>query len=203
MIDILTALFGSKARVRILRLFLLNPDIQFTTTDIAMRTQITSVDVQREMRMAERIAFVKVRRLKGRKHYRMNDDFALRDQLMALLTHATVTPECQVLTQVAKIGEVHLALASGIFLNYTKARADLFIVANDVSRARLMKWIKALEAEMGREVRYVLLTMEEYKYRLNMTDRFLRDFLQGPYDEIINTIPHFKRTTNALKRRRV
>ncbi len=203
MTDILTALFGSKARVRVLRLFLLNPDTQFTTAAIAERTQIASVDVQREMRMLERIDFVKVRRLKGRKHYRANDDFALRDQLMTLLTHATVTPECQALTQVVKIGEVHLALVSGMFLNYTKARADLFIVANDVSRTRLTKWIKALEAEMGREVRYVLLTMEEYKYRLNMTDRFLRDFLQGPYDEIINTLPHFKRTTNALKRRRV
>ncbi len=202
MTDVLTALFGSKARVRILRLFLLNTDVSFTTSEIAKRTQIPSVDVQKEMRMLERIDFVHVRRMKGRKKYRANEDFALREDLLALLTRATVTPEHQSLMQVEKIGEVHLALVSGIFLNYTKARADIFIVANDVSRARLTKWIRALEAETGREVSYVLLTMEEYKYRLNMTDRFLRDFLQGPYDEVVNKMPQFKRAVSTLRRPR-
>jgi len=77
--DTLTALFGSKTRVRVLRLFLLNPDTQFTTAEIVARTQMSSVDVQREMRMLERITFVKVRRVKGKKHYRANKDFPLRD----------------------------------------------------------------------------------------------------------------------------
>jgi len=202
MTDVLTALFGSKARVRVLRLFLLNADTQFTTASVAERTQVSSVDVRREMRMLERIGFVTVRRVKGKKHYRANEDFPLRDDLIALFARATVTSECQSLARVENIGDVHLVLVSGIFLNYTKARADVFIVANDVSRVRLAKWIKSLEAETGREVSYVLLTMEEYKYRLNMTDRFLQDFLQGPYDEVVNKIPQFKRSVSGLRRRR-
>ena len=124
----------------------------------------------------------------------------LRDDLLTLLARATVTPECRALTQVDKIGEVHLALVSGIFLNYTKARADVFIVANEVSRVKLSRWIKMLEAEMGREVRYVLLTQEEFKYRLNMTDRFLQDFLDGPYDTIVNRVPQFKRVVRAMRK---
>lgn len=202
MTDVLTALFGSKARVRVLRLFLLNTETAFTTAEIAERTQVSSTDVQKEMRVFERIGFVKVRRVKGKKYYCANEDFELRDDLMTLLTRATVTPECQSLAQVDKIGEVHLVLASGIFLNYTKARADLFIVANDVSRSRLTKWVRSVEAETGREVSYVLLTMDEYKYRVNMTDRFLQDFLQGPYDEVINKMPQFARVAKGLRRRK-
>ncbi len=201
MSDVLTSLFGSKARVRVLRILLFNEGAQFTVAEIAKRTQINSLDVRREMRMLERIDFAKARRVKKRKYYSVNEDFPLKDELTALFARATVTPECKSLAQVEKIGDVHLALVSGIFLNYTKARADIFIVANDVSRTRLKKWISTLEAETGREVSYVLLTMEEYKYRINMSDRFLQDFLQGPYDEIVNKMPHFKRTVSAIKRR--
>lgn len=201
MIDILTTLFGSKARVRVLRLFLLNASTVFTTKQIAQRTQVASIDVQREMRMLERIEFVTVCRIKGKKHYRANDKFSLREDLMTLLTRVTIAPDCQSLLRVEKIGEVHLALVSGIFLNYTKARADVFIVANDVSHARLLRWIKALEAEMGQEVRYVLLTVEEFKYRLNMTDRFLRDFLSAPYDTVLNRMPQFSRSVGGLHKK--
>ncbi len=200
MIDVLAGLFGSKARVRLLRLFCFNPTLALSSSAIAERAQCAADDVRRELRVLERIGFVKARRVKNRKVYSANEDFVLRGALIDLLMRATVTAECAALQGVARIGEVHLALASGIFLNYTKARADVFIVANNVSRARLQRWIAALEAEVGREVRYVLMNLDEYKYRLNMTDRFLRDFFHGPYDEIINTIPHFKRSLRALAR---
>jgi hypothetical protein len=201
MSDLLTALFGSKARVRVLRLFLLNADTSFGVAEIAEKTQLPSREIQKELRMLERIDFVKARRTKRRKIYALNEEFPLREDLLVLLTHATVSPEYAALKRIEKIGEVHLALISGAFLNYTKARTDMFIVVNNVSRKRLANWIRALEAEMGREICYVLMTLDEFRYRVNMTDRFLRDFLEGPYDVVVDQIPQFKRVVSGLRKR--
>ncbi len=203
MTDLLAGLFGSTARVRVLRLFCFNEDATFTAAQVAQRTQCSPQHVRRELRMLQRIGMITSKSVRGARHkvYQTQKDFPLLDDITTLLSRATVTTECATLKRVSTIGEVHLALASGIFLNYTKARADLFIVANAVSRARLQRFITALEAEVGREVRYVLMNMEEYKYRMNMTDRFLRDFLHAPYDEVVNTIPHFKRALRSLARR--
>jgi len=60
--------------------------------------------------------------------------------------------------------------------------------------------VKNLEAEIGREVSYVMMSSEEFKYRMDMMDRFLMDFMEGPHDEIINKIPKLKRFISGLKR---
>jgi len=57
-----------------------------------------------------------------------------------------------------------------------------------------------LEAEIGKEINFVLMNSEEFKYRLNMMDRFLMEFLRGPHDELINKIPGLKNLINDLKK---
>jgi hypothetical protein len=49
-----------------------------------------------------------------------------------------------------------------------------------------------LEAEVGREIRFVLMNSEEL-LRLNMLDRFFIEFLEGPYEEVTNKVPELKR----------
>ena len=46
-----------------------------------------------------------------------------------------------------------------------------------------------LEAEIGKEINFVLMNAEEMKYRLNMLDKFLLEFFEGPHEELINKIP--------------
>jgi hypothetical protein len=53
--------------------------------------------------------------------------------------------------------------------------------------------MSSLESEIGKEISFVLMTMEEFKYRLNMLDKFILEFLEGPHEEIINKISGLKR----------
>jgi hypothetical protein len=66
--------------------------------------------------------------------------------------------------------------------------ADLFIVGDDVDKAKLAKFLKALEAETGSEIRFGLMEKDEFKYRYDMFDRFLRVLLEGPHRKIINKL---------------
>ena len=76
----------------------------------------------------------------------------------------------------------------------------MVLVVNNVSRPKLKNLMSNIEAEVGREISYVLMNNEEFKYRLDMLDRFLLDFLEGPHDELVNKIPRLKLFISGLKK---
>jgi hypothetical protein len=84
----LEALLSSAARVEILRLFLLNPDRQFYQREIERETGQPIRAVQREVERLEGIDLL-LRAAEGnRVFYRLNPDFALLSELMALFQKA-------------------------------------------------------------------------------------------------------------------
>ena len=84
----LEALLSSAARVEILRLFLLNPDSQFYQREIERETGQQIRAVQREVQRLESIDLL-IRTAEGnRVFYRLNPDFALLPELMALFRKA-------------------------------------------------------------------------------------------------------------------
>ena len=58
MSEILETLFGSKARTRILRFFLLNPDKEYRVTEIAKKNMILSGAVRKEIKELKKIKFL-------------------------------------------------------------------------------------------------------------------------------------------------
>jgi hypothetical protein len=84
----LETLLSSAARVEILRLFLLNPDSQFYQREIERETGQQIRAVQREVERLEGIDLL-IRTAEGnRVFYRLNPDFALLPELMALFQKA-------------------------------------------------------------------------------------------------------------------
>jgi DNA-binding transcriptional ArsR family regulator len=84
----LEVLLSSTARVEILRLFLLNPDRQFYQREIERETGQPIRAVQREVERLEGIGLL-LRSAEGnRVFYRLNPDFALLAELMALFEKA-------------------------------------------------------------------------------------------------------------------
>ena len=57
--EILGKLFGSTARVKILRLFVFNPDGVFDNSDVAKRSKTQAETVRRELNTLERIGLVR------------------------------------------------------------------------------------------------------------------------------------------------
>ena len=197
---VLDYLFESKAKARLLRFFLLNFEREYTVSELAKRNILQNSQVRKELANLKRIRFV-IERHKGReKHYLLNKGFALYPELRNLIVKSNVYPQTQSLAKVKSIGDVKLALVSGIFLNYPKSKADIVLIVNNVNRARLRKFMNNLEAEIGKEVSYVLMNSDEFKYRLDMLDRFLLDFLESPHDEIVNRIPGLRRLIMGLKK---
>lgn len=200
MSEVLEALFGSKARTRILRFFLLNGEKEYSVVEVAKKNMLTPAAVRKELNDLKKIKFVLEKIRKGTKYYALDQNFGFFFELKTLFAKSTASPESKSLARISSIGDVKLALISGIFLNNAKSKVDMILVANNVSRAKLASLMSSLEAEVGKEVSFVLMNSEEFKYRVDMLDRFLFDFMEGTHLELIDKIPGFKRLILSRKK---
>lgn len=200
MADIFEVLFGSKVRVRLLRLLLLNSEKEMSFEEILEKTLLKKAETTKEINNLKKIKLLSERSKKNKKVFVVNTQFPFYIELKSLFSKSDIDAQSKAFQKLSSIGEVKLVLVSGIFLNYAKSKADMILVVNNINRAKLKSAMSYLEAEIGRDIRFVLMNSEELQYRLNMMDRFLMEFLEHSHQEIVNKVPELKRFVAGLKR---
>lgn len=205
---ILEKLFESQAKVRILRLFLRNSTTSFTLEDVLRGTGLKKVSALKEIAKLIRLRFLKskntdlvVSRVSGSgktkklrmrstrvRIYTTDPTFEFFRELRDLILRQVPESRHRIIQKLRKIGKVKLAVATGAFINNEDARVDLLVVGEHVHRRKLESLLHLWEANTGRELTYVLMTTEEFKYRVDMFDRFIRDVLESPHDKLINLL---------------
>lgn len=188
MADILESLFGSRERARLLRFFLHNPEKVFEFREVVKKNMLKKSKTRNELFNLVKIKFILKRTKKGKIFYELNQAFNFYPELKVLIAKSNVYPQCKSLSSVGKVGNIKLAAISGAFINYDKSKADMILVGDGVSKAKLKNLMNRLEAEIGKEINFMLMTMDEFKYRLNMLDKFILEFLEGPHEEVINRV---------------
>lgn len=200
MSDIFETLFGSKARVRLLRLLLLNSEKEFSFEELLEKALLRKPEATKELTQFKKMKLVLERTKKNKKVLIINTQFPFYLELKHLFSKSDIDAQSKAFQKLGTVGEVKLVIVSGIFLNFNKSKADMILVVNNVNRAKLKAAMSYLEAEIGRDVRFVLMNHEELQYRLNMMDRFLMEFLENSHQEIINKVPELRRFVAGLKR---
>jgi len=195
MSELLEQMFDSRARARLIKFLMQNDQQDFSLAEITAKNRLSTSDVLREINRFEKIRLVTVKLKKGRKFYHTNPEFLFYPELKLLVTKSNTIPASKGLGKIKALGKVKLALISGVFLNYPKSRTDLIIVGEEMSRAKIKHLLEILEAEVGKEINYSVLTPEEFRYRVDMLDKFVMEFLEGPYEEVINKYPNLKQLT--------
>jgi hypothetical protein len=84
------------------------------------------------------------------------------------------------------LGRVDLALLSGQFTRDESAGIDVLIVG-DVNAAKADKFMADLEKAENKELRYTVLPSDNYRYRVQINDRFISNVLGAKKQVIINT----------------
>jgi len=188
--QVLEKLFDSPAKLRLLKLFLRNPETQFTLSDIKKRTILSTSQINKELKKLEDIELIKGRKVRGKrdKRYELNEDFVFIGELQNLILKSSPADQEKIAKKLKGIGGVKLAVLSGVFMRHDAedARADLLIVGDRISNKKLTSFMKNLEAEAGTEINYALFNKKEFEYRQQMFDRFLRDILEKPHKKLIN-----------------
>ncbi|MCK4636165.1 MAG: hypothetical protein KAT32_04870 [Candidatus Moranbacteria bacterium] len=198
--EILENIFGSRSQLRLMRFFVLNPNKKLSISELRDRLHIDGRTILSDIRMFSKIGFVKQISRKKQKQYAFNENFPYYTEFRNLFIKSNTYPQCKELSTLKKIGRVKLIIVGGIFVNYAKARLDVLIVVDDMSRSKLKNSISMIEAEIGKEVRYMAINSEEFNYRLDMMDRFIIELLSSPHDILLNKVPKLKGFIINLKK---
>lgn len=126
--------------------------------------------------------------------YSLNPDFEFFGELKSLILKSSPAEKDKMIKKILGLGRVKLAVTSGVFIAENNGSdlydtvADLFIVGDDISKNKLRAFLTALEAEVGKEIKFTLMDKDEFQYRHGMFDRFIRVLLEGPHEKIINKL---------------
>lgn len=123
--------------------------------------------------------------------FTLNNEFGSFYELRDLILKSLPAEKDKMVQKINKLGRVRLAVVSGIFINKESVDpfvADLLIVGDDIEARKLRYFLKALEAEVGKEIKFAVMDKEEFEYRLAMFDRFVRVLMEGPHEKLINRL---------------
>lgn len=194
--DILGKLFGSAHRVKLLRLFLFNPGEVFDRGTIASRSKIPADKLTREINTLVAAGVIKERALspkqrsesRARMGFELTQGFPLASQFRSLLNADFLRRKHDLVKRFKNCGRIKLLLVSGIFVENTDSRIDLVIVGEMLKRNIIENIIRGIEAEVGRELTYSIMESDDFKYRANSSDKFIRDIFDYPHEKIIDKI---------------
>lgn len=189
-------LFGSKTRAKLLTLFLHHPEKAFFVRELTrlIDTQINAV--RRELENLVELGLVNEIEIADdgekrpglkRKYYKMNDVFPLLAEIRTLVTKAHVLMERRLDREIAGLGDIHYFALMGTFIGRTGSPVDLFLVGT-VDDQAMRKLIEKLEKELGFEINFTCMTPQDFKYRKEITDRFLYSILEAPKNVMVNNL---------------
>lgn len=178
--EILGKILGNPARVKIMRLFLLNPKTGFSRKDIIKRSRVNPDTASREIKLLASIDFIK----RHATVWSFNLLFKYAREFDNLLVGTDTLDKKTIANNFKKVGRVKFLLVSGVFIKNKDTRVDLLIVGDKMKKSKIEEEVRKIEAEIGTELAYAVFDTKEFLYRLNMYDKLVRDILDFPHEVI-------------------
>jgi len=207
-------LFGSKTRVKLLQLFFSNPNRSFYVREITRKIDEQINSVRRELSNLLSIGIIKSNADNNRLYYEVDQEYEYYQPLAAIFGGLKMTPpaseekttskktakeqqpEIPVAAEVAPehplakairgTGHIELAFLTGQFTRDDQSGIDILIVG-DTNQSKVENFIEELENTEKKELRYTVMPMDTYKYRIQINDRFIGSVLSAKKQVIINT----------------
>lgn len=202
--ELLSRLLGGSEKVKIMRFFLYHDTLGVTASTVSEKTKSKSTIARRELSALTAIGFLHrkknrtvtisgkgkkaVTKVKETVMYCLNKEFPHNKALKDLLFDFQLLDKRELASRFKQVGRIKLFVVSGVFLGAEKSRVDILLVGEAIKRQKAEKIFESLSAELGREVTYSLMDVEEYEYRYKMYDKFVRDIIDLPHEKVIDKL---------------
>jgi hypothetical protein len=191
-VDFLSLFLDNAARARLLRIFLFNQIEPHTLNTIVRRAGVTRATVVREIKLLESIKLIKgtiitvkfpdtKRKSKKERAWLLNPQFEYIHAITNFVQDVSPAQFDLVASTLKKTGKVSTIILSGSFLNDPARPVDVLMAVDDLQKRVLDKALRSLEQLFGREIRYAAFPVSEFRYRMTIQDRLLRDTLDFPH----------------------
>ncbi|MDP3566399.1 nucleotidyltransferase domain-containing protein [Sediminibacterium sp.] len=187
----LNKIFTSKTRVKILTLFLMNPENEMFIREISRRIDENINAVRRELSNLENIGLLISKNKGNMKYYIINKDFSIYPELKSIILKTEGVSKV-IKNDLINLGNIELAFIYGSFASgkdNLSSDLDIFLVG-DIKEDPLIKELSKLEKTLSREINYVLFNKEEFDKRIKEEDPFISNVLNEPKIIILKNLEY-------------
>ena len=186
-------LFGSKTRLKLLRLFFRSPDEAFYVRELTRLAGSQINAVRRELDRLSQAYIIRIVDAKSaqvmrggrQKFYGVNKDSLLYPEIKALLAKSQLIEENNYLEEIkTKTGVLTHFILTGCLMNNPSAPTDMLLVGS-VSEGRLRRILSRFEKERNESIRYTIMSTREFNERRQFMDKFLYHVFEGPNLELV------------------
>lgn len=184
----LTKLFGSQARVKLLKIFVLNQDEKFYLRQLARDLKMQVNSIRRELENLQSFGLLicdedtdieeKDRNKTEKKYYHVDQDFVLFPELKALVVKSQILSNNAFVEKIRAACSPKVFILSGTLVSNSKSQTDILLVGR-FNRDKLIPLIAELEEDLGRELNYTIMDYREYRYRVDIADFFVYNIIHG------------------------
>ncbi|MDR0591331.1 MAG: winged helix-turn-helix domain-containing protein [Candidatus Nomurabacteria bacterium] len=185
-------LFGSKTRTKLLKLFLTNEKKSFYVREITRLIDEQVNSVRRELANLYGLGVVKSDTYDNKLYYMINRNYAHFSALKSIfiadesraaqIKPATNSDKWEMATKpVRELLSLFLVadpLGAG-------SEVDMLVVGNDYD-GQLSKWASLIEKKHDQPLNYMILSAEDFYYRLSVKDRLITDVVASGMKVIID-----------------
>ncbi len=173
-------LITSKSRVKLLSVFLANPNDMFHVRELVRRTNDEINAVRRELAFLEKKGILTREPRANRVYYSLSKNYPYYYDLLRLGSKNIGLGQ-DILKNRVKLGKIKYAMFSGRFLRKIKKEpdeVDLLIVGN-VVLPELALLVREEEKRLESEINYTVMSDEEFDFRKKKRDPFIMAILSG------------------------
>jgi len=173
-------LFGSRTRARILGWFFTHTGESFFVRQLSSILREDPTNLSRELSRLESIGILVSKKEGNLKHHTVNRACPFYNELKGLVSK-TVGVVGQIRSGLHRLSGINYGFIYGSFATSQEtAMSDVDImIIGDIDIDELDRIIHRIEKEVGREVNYILYSLEEFKIKKASEDNFVISVLSG------------------------
>lgn len=190
----LESIFISKVRLKVLKYFLLNPEIEIHLRGAVREFQEEINAVRRELTRLEAAKIVKVQNKGNRKYFELNGEHPFVGDLMSMF-HKSYGLGATIIDNSKKMGDVEFAFLTPAFTKnsyYGNQVVDLVVVGT-IDLNVLEEVVQKAQKDLNKEIHYMVLKSSEFQLRKRRKDPFISDLMIQDLIMLIGNIEDFIR----------
>jgi DNA-binding transcriptional ArsR family regulator len=174
-------LFISRVRVKLIQIFLSQPQEIFYVRQLVRLAEEEINAVRRELARMEERGMVKKEQRGNRLYYFFRKDYPYYQDLISLVAKNTGLG-AEIIKDRHKLGQVRYAMLSGRFVRHMARKSDedidLLIVGN-LNLPFLTRLVRQAESQRETEINYAPMSPDEFSFRKSRRDPFLQKILSA------------------------
>ena len=187
------SLFGSKTRVKLLHLFLNNPEKSFYVREITRMIDEQINSVRRELANMVSVGIVQQDAIDNKLYYSVNEDYPYIKPLAAIFSDKNTEGGMGAASSVSwkdslgRMRGLRLAIISGKLVVGSSSAVDLLLVGDGMSAVTIKNLVKKIEKDRKIEINYAVISYDDFYYRMSVKDRFIMDIVRNKHSILVDT----------------